>query len=653
MRNPPTPARRLSLRRAGAAALAVPAALLLAGLPAAAASAAPAVPASPVVPADLSATPAVISVDTGTAVATVPSTAIGLNASTYDGKLTDAAVPGLVKAAGVGVMRFPGGTSSDSYDWKTNTDVLSGQRQASDFDQFMTMTGQAGSDPMITVNYGTGDTVGKTRSPQETGAQIAADWVRYANVQHGYHVKYWEIGNEVYGNDTYNAYWEPDEHCGATFPPASQPDTCGPEVYAKVAAQYIAAMKAVDPTIKVGVVLTAPGSWPDGVTAPGSPQPWNQTVLSTLKGLGTAADFADVHWYPQNPSNVTPPGPTDAGLLADTAQIPGITTTLRSQFAQYAGTADLPVMLTETNSVSSNPGKQTVGQVNALYAIQDYAGWIGSGVANVDWWQLHNGIVTSGDNGSGLYGTASYGDYGVLSDASCGTAGGQQLCEPAADTPFPAYYGLKLAGAFLRPGDTVVKATSSQPLVQAYAVKSADGSVKVMLVNDDPDATYPVNLDYTGFTPAAGAPETSVLAPPGTGISTAARGTATTQSLDPYTAAMVTVKPAGTSTATCKVAYSANAWGSGLTASVGITNTGTDPVDGWTLGFTWPGNQKITNGWSATWTQTGAQVTAANLSWNRVLAPGATTTIGFNAAYSGANPPPTAFTLSGKPCTTG
>ncbi|WP_405590485.1 cellulose binding domain-containing protein [Streptomyces sp. NBC_01190] len=644
MRNPPTPA-RLLLRRAGAAALALPAALLLAGLPAAAAPTASGAPAA--------AGTAAVSVDAGTAVATVPSTAIGLNASTYDGKLTDAAVPGLVKGAGVGVMRFPGGTSSDSYDWKTNTDVLSGQRQASDFDQFMTMTSQAGSAPMITVNYGTGDTVGRTRAPQETGAQIAADWVRYANVQHGYQVKYWEIGNEVYGNDTYNAYWEPDEHCGSTFPPAAQPDTCGPAVYARVAAQYIAAMKAVDPTIKVGVVLTAPGSWPDGVTAPGSPQPWNQTVLSTLKGLGAAADFADVHWYPQNPSNVTPPGPTDAGLLADTAQIPGITAALRSQFAQYAGTADLPVMLTETNSVSSNPGKQTVGQVNALYAIQDYAGWIGSGVANVDWWQLHNGIVTSGDNGSDLYGTASYGDYGVLSDASCGTSGGQQVCEPAADTPFPAYYGLKLAGAFLRPGDTVVKAASGEPMVQAYAVKSADGSVKVMLVNDDPATSYTVNLGYTGFTPAAGAPDTSVLEPPGTGISTAARGTATTQTLAPYTAALVTVKPAGTSTATCKVTYAANDWGTGLTATVGLTNTGAAPVTGWTLGFAWSGNQRITNGWNADWSQTGTRVTATNLSWNRVLPPGTTTTIGFNATYTGANPPPTAFTLGGRPCTTG
>lgn len=643
MRTPPTSA---GLLRRAAAVLALPAALLVAGVPAAAAPAGHTARAA----APAASATASVSVDTGSVLATVPSTAVGLNASTYDSALTDPAVPGLVKDAGVGVMRFPGGTSSDSYDWKTNTDVLSGQQQARDFDQFMSVADAAGTQPMITVNYGTGDTVGKTRSPQETGAQVAADWVRYANVEHHYGVKYWEIGNEIYGNDTYNAYWEPDEHCGATFPPATQPDSCGPAVYARVAAQYIAAMKAVDPTIQVGVVLTAPGSWPDGVTAPGSPQPWNETVLSTL---GSAPDFADVHWYPQNPSNVTPPGPTDAGLLADAGQIPDITAGLRAQFAAHSGTPDVPIMLTETNSVSSNPGKQTTGQVNALHLIQDYAGWISNGVANVDWWQLHNGMVTSGDNGAELYGTTQYGDYGVLSDASCGTIGGERVCEPAADTPFPAYYGLKLTGAFLRPGDKVVKATSSDPLLQAYAVTSADGSVKVMLVNDDPSATYAVNLSYTGFTPAAGAPATSVLAPPGTGITTGQGGTATAQELAAYTAALVTVRPAGSGTASCKVAYSVNDWGSGFTGTVTVTNTAAAPVTGWTLNYTWPGTQQITTGWNATWTQTGARVTAAAPDWARTLQPGASTTLGFNATYTGANPPPTAFTLNGAPCTTG
>ncbi len=40
---------------------------------------------------------------------------------------------------------------------------------------------------------------------------------------------------------------------------------------------------------------------------------------------------------------------------------------------------------------------------------------------------------------------------------------------------------------------------------------------------------------------------------------------------------------------TCAVRFTdANDWGNGYVASVDITNTGPDPIDGWTLTFTWP-----------------------------------------------------------------
>ena len=357
---------------------------------------------------------ATVTVNAGQTLVTVPGTAIGMNASVYDPNISDAGVPGLLRDAGINVLRFPGGTESDEYNWKTNTDVLSGSAEPTSFDTFMGVLGQTSAQPMITVNYGTGNTIGARMSPTETGAQFAADWVRYANVTHHYGIKYWEIGNEVYGNGTYGAYWEPDDHCGA-IPPTSQPSNCGPAVYAQNVAAYVTAMKAVDPSISIGVVLTASGSWPDGQTSAGSPQPWNQTVMSALR---SSIDFADVHWYPQNPSTVTPPGPTDAGLLSSTAQVPGMVSTLRSQLNQYAGNGNIPIMVTETNSVSSNPGKQTVSTVNALYLEQDYLAWLTSGVANIDWWQLHNNAIGTGDNGASLFGTATYGDYGVLSDGT-------------------------------------------------------------------------------------------------------------------------------------------------------------------------------------------------------------------------------------------
>jgi hypothetical protein len=455
-----------------------------------------------------------VSVTPGHSLAAVPRTAIGINGSTYDASLLDSAVPGLLRNAGISLVRIPGGTESDEYDWKTNTDVISGSKEAVAFGQFMSVLRKAGAQAMVTIDYGTGDTIGQQDGTGETGPQVAADWVRYANVTHHYNVKYWEIGNEVYGNGTYGANWEPDVHCqtasGAPVTLGSEPSQtygCGPAAYAASARQYIAAMKAVDPRISVGVVLTAsgaPNNWPDGVTNAESPQSWNQTVLSAL---GSEIGFADVHWYPQNPSNVTPPGPTDAGLLADTQQIPQSVSALRAEFAEWADRASIPIMITETNSVSSNPGKQTLSVVNALYLEQDYLTWLENGVQNVDWWQIHNGIVTSGDNGPSLYGSASYGDYGVLSDGSCGTtSAGTQVCEPAADTPFAAYYGLRLLSRFIQPGDVLVSAASSQSLVQTYAVRTPGGGLRVMVVNDDPANSYGVTLSAPGYSVAVGAP---------------------------------------------------------------------------------------------------------------------------------------------------
>ncbi|MFD0331928.1 hypothetical protein ACFQZC_36630 [Streptacidiphilus monticola] len=205
----------------------------------------------------------------GQALATVPATAIGTNGSVYDAALTDAAVPGLLKSAGTGLIRFPGGTSADTYDWKNNSDVVSGNTWPTSFDQYATLLSQTGAQGMVTVNYGTGDAVGATQSPAESGAQLAADWVRYANVTHHYGIKYWEIGNEVYGNGTYGGSWEPDRHCAA----GSSPTNCGPAVYAQNVKAYISAMKAVDPSIVVGVVLTAPGTGPTARPRQAVPSP--------------------------------------------------------------------------------------------------------------------------------------------------------------------------------------------------------------------------------------------------------------------------------------------------------------------------------------------------------------------------------------------
>ncbi|WP_328993497.1 glycoside hydrolase family 6 protein [Kribbella sp. NBC_01245] len=100
----------------------------------------------------------------------------------------------------------------------------------------------------------------------------------------------------------------------------------------------------------------------------------------------------------------------------------------------------------------------------------------------------------------------------------------------------------------------------------------------------------------------------------------------------------------------CKVTHRVvNTWGSGYTGEIVIENHGA-PVDGWTLTFSAPG-VTVTQGWNATWTDTGDTVRVVNASWNGKLATGGSATIGYNADYNGGNPPFSSSTLNGVSCT--
>ena len=120
----------------------------------------------------------------------------------------------------------------------------------------------------------------------------------------------------------------------------------------------------------------------------------------------------------------------------------------------------------------------------------------------------------------------------------------------------------------------------------------------------------------------------------------------------PGNQAAATTLPTTGGGAVCHVSYSdQNDWGSGFTGAISISNTGSAAIKGWTLTWTWPGNQQISGAWNASATQSRQTVTLASESYNAVISPGATLTgIGFNANYSGSNAAPTAFLLNGVPC---
>ena len=112
-----------------------------------------------------------------------------------------------------------------------------------------------------------------------------------------------------------------------------------------------------------------------------------------------------------------------------------------------------------------------------------------------------------------------------------------------------------------------------------------------------------------------------------------------------------TINPAGgTGSGTCKVTYTPSQWTGGFVANLTITNTGTTAINGWNLTFTFPGDQKITNAWNSTASQTGQNVTVTNASWNAALAPGASVSPGFQGTWSSSDATPTAFSLNGSAC---
>lgn len=128
-------------------------------------------------------------------------------------------------------------------------------------------------------------------------------------------------------------------------------------------------------------------------------------------------------------------------------------------------------------------------------------------------------------------------------------------------------------------------------------------------------------------------------------------GLGTTTSPSPSTSASpspsTSTPPA---TGACKVTSVVNAWNTGLTTTVNITNTGTAAINGWTLAFTLPGGQSITSGWSATYTPVSGTVTATNVSYNGSVPAGGSVSIGYQATHTGNAAAPTGFTLNGATC---
>jgi hypothetical protein len=327
-------------------------------------------------------------------------------------------------------IRWPGGR------WGNENDI-----QTYQLDMFIAICKKIGAIPTISVRY------------QDSTPAVAAALVHYANIQQGYHIVYWSIGNE------------PDFELldGKRIDPVA---------FAKQWRAIALAMKAVDPSIKLmgpelsqwGADISKTAKYPPIPTpATQERQDW---MTDFLKANGDLVDVVDVHRYPVYSASSKTPITADT-LRQNTLEWDGLVTYLRELIHQITG-RDIPIAFTEVNSDPSN----VVGGVaspDSFYNAIWYADVLGRLIdQNVF---MVNNFALSGTGGLGLL------------------YPGQVR---------PTYYVFQMYHQF---GSERVYSSSGVSFVTVYASKRADGTLTIMVINLT-DNQQQVPLQIQGMQPA-------------------------------------------------------------------------------------------------------------------------------------------------------
>lgn len=399
----------------------------------------------------------------------------GVNAVIWDNDFADNATErnrtlGLLREMGITTLRFPGGSLSDEYHWESNRSRTNTWQWNTSFEEFMSVATNLNAEIFITVNYGSG-------TPEE-----AAAWVRYANLTRGYRIRYWEIGNECYGPWEYDTNARP--HDAYT--------------YAVRAAEYIRQMKAVDPTIRIGVVAV-PGEdrYDNGYRDYPAVNPrtgqthygWTPRLLTTLRSLGVRPDFLIHHHYPQwTPENPVHSPVSDPLVLQSTDNWARDAADLRQQIRDYFGPDGeaIELVVTENNIDAGAQGRQSTSLVNALYYADSLGQLMRTEFNAFVWWDLRNGTDRSGSFDPTLYGWRDYGDLGIINGPS---------------TRHPVFYAVKLMSLYARAGDAILETTSEDPRLAVHAARRTNGTLTVLVLNKDSRAHFTGQLSLQGFLP--------------------------------------------------------------------------------------------------------------------------------------------------------
>ena len=401
-----------------------------------------------------------VTVDAASVVTKVPRSVYGHNAAAWGGKLEQSA--SLVKDItnlSPNIIRWPGGSMSDNYMWKATSkltcpkdlpptydyqDLHYGSNNngwTMSVDSYYSLLAKTGSTGIITVNYGYAR-YGTGPDPVMAAAKYAADWVRYDNGR----TRYWEIGNECFGN------WESGYKIDTKLNQDGQPQIVSGDLYGQHCRVFIEEMRKaareVGNDIKIGVVaMDANVTW-DAVQ-----QNWNKGMMKQVAEL---ADFIVVHSYYTNYNENS----TAAVILNSPSKTKDMVQYISSGLKTHAGINSKPMALTEWN-IFATGSKQGVSFVNGMHGTMILGELIKNKYGQGSRWDFMNGW----DNGD---------NHGLFSDGDPGV--------PAKYTPrapfFYMYYFQKYFGDKM-----VASSVSGSSDVVAYASCFSSGQISVVLVN--------------------------------------------------------------------------------------------------------------------------------------------------------------------------
>ena len=309
---------------------------------------------------------------------------------------------------GITILRFPAGA------WGDHNNVTNLQ-----IDQFVDFINKVGATAMINVRL-----LGGT--PEQ-----AAEMVRYANIERGYNIQYWGIGNEP---TLYNAELE---SFGETYDAAP---------FNKEWRTFAEAMKKVDPNIKLVGAEINQFSYDTSAGATTNFGEWDeQWFVDFLKANGDLVDIVSFHRYPFPRSNTSGPPSIDE-LRQNAQEWDKIIIHARELIHRYTG-RDLPIAVTEFNSAYDHSvgGEATPdSHYNAIWVADVLGRMIKNGVFMANHWTLTS---KGGSGGWGLVGA-----YDV----------------------YPTYHAYQLYKMF---GNELVYSSSDDPDLSIYAARRADGAV--------------------------------------------------------------------------------------------------------------------------------------------------------------------------------